>query len=257
MSTNAVAIPPAFSPARAIYSAAAVAMIAVIAEHLQSQHHTTQADGGMSGMANMPEIPSPAIPVAILWGWWVTMASAMMLPVVAAEADSIAAASRWRRRYVAVIEYLVGYLAVWAVFGLAATTAVAGLWPRGVPAEAPAVALLIAAIWQINPLRKKAMRRCSRSAHINVWGWAADRDCVIEGLARGRRCVLTCAPVMGVMALSHSVILMLALTALLLSERAAGPNPQRRVGRPLEAVVLAGLAFGVGVWVQFGGGWLP
>jgi len=69
--------------------------------------------------------------------------------------------------------------------------------------------------------------------------------------------VITCAPVMAVMALSHSVILMLALTALLLSERAAGPNPYRRAGRPLEAIVLAGLAVGVGAWAALGRGHVP
>jgi hypothetical protein len=90
-----------------------------------------------------------------------------------------------------------------------------------------------------------------------VRGWRADRDCVLGGITHGRRCVLTCAPVMAVMALAHSVFLMLAVTVLLLSERAPGPNPDRRPGRPLEAVVLAGLAVGVGTWAGLGGGQLP
>jgi hypothetical protein len=68
--------------------------------------------------------------------------------------------------------------------------------------------------------------------------------------------VVTCAPVMAVMALSHSVILMLALTSLLLTERDAGPNPARRAGRPLEAIMLAGLAVGVGASAALGLGHL-
>jgi hypothetical protein len=59
-----------------------------------------------------------------------------------------------------------------------------------------------------------------------------------------------------VMALAHSVFLMVALTVVLLTERAPGPNPDRRAGRPLESVVLAALAVGVGTWAAFGGGHL-
>jgi Predicted metal-binding integral membrane protein (DUF2182) len=255
VSTAAVGIRPAYSPRTSVYVVAAVAMAAVIAEHLRLHLHASRADGGMSGMpgmAGMPEMQPAAPSLAVSWGWWMLMSAAMMLPVVAVGADRIAAASLWRRRHVAVIEYLVGYLGVWSVFGLAAMGLIAAVWPVGVPAEAPAVALLAAASWQIAPLRKQVARRCARPAYVNVRGWSADRDCVIGGIARGRRCVVTCAPVMAVMALAHSVILMLVLTSLLLTERAAGPNPARRVGRPHEAIVLAGLAVAVGAWAALG-----
>jgi hypothetical protein len=58
------------------------------------------------------------------------------------------------------------------------------------------------------------------------------------------------------MALAHSVFLLVALTVVLLTERAPGPNPDRRAGRPLESVALAGLAVGVGTWAGFRGGYL-
>jgi hypothetical protein len=44
------------------------------------------------------------------------------------------------------------------------------------------------------------------------------------------------------MALSQSLVLMVGLTVVLLTERTRGANPQRRGGRPLEAWVLAGFA---------------
>ena len=53
------------------------------------------------------------------------------------------------------------------------------------------------------------------------------------------------------MALSHSLVLMVGLTVVLLSERARGANPQRRGGRPLEAWVLAGFAAVAAVAVPF------
>ena len=53
---------------------------------------------------------------------------------------------------------------------------------------------------------------------------------------------------MAVMAVGHSLVLMACLTALLLTERARGPNPQQRAGRPFEAWCLAALAGLVLVW---------
>ena len=44
------------------------------------------------------------------------------------------------------------------------------------------------------------------------------------------------------MALSHSLLLMAGVLAVLLSERARGANPVRRAGRPHEALVLGGFA---------------
>jgi predicted metal-binding membrane protein len=251
--TAAVGIRPAYSPRVWVYLVAAAAMIAVIVEHLDS-HLGARHHEGMAGIPEMSEMHSPAMSPAASWAWWVVMTAAMMLPIVAAGADRIAGASLWRRRYVSVIEYLVGYLSVWSVFGLAAIGIIAVVWPAGIPAAAPAVALLVAAVWQVTPLRKQTLRSCARPPYVNVRGWPADRDCVLTGVAQGRRCVVTCAPVMAVMALAHSVILLLILTCLLLSERAAGPDPAQRAGRPLEAVMLAGLAFGVAAWAALGGG---
>ena len=258
--STAVGIRPAYTPRTWVYLVAAVAMFAVMAEHLHSHLGAMHHNGGvpaMAGMTAMRETQPAATSLAVSWGWWMVMTAAMMLPVVAAGADRIAAASLWRRRHLAVIEYLAGYLGVWAVFGLAAVGIIAALWPTDPPAAAPALALLVTATWQVTPLRKRAMRRCARPANVNVRGWPADRDCVMGGITRGRRCVFTCAPVMAVMALAHSVILMVVLTALLLTERADGPNPARRAGRPLEAIVLTGLAIGVGAWTALGAGHLP
>jgi len=258
VSTVAVGIRSAYSPRTWVYLAAAVAMVAVIAEHLRSHVRAMHQDtAGMAGMTGMLETHPVATSLAASWGWWVVMTAAMMLPVAAVRAERIAAASLWRRRHVAVSEYVAGYLGVWSIFGLAAIWIVAAVWPAGVPALAPALTLLAAAVWQVTPVRKRALRRCARPAYVNVRGWSADRDCVLGGIVHGRRCVLTCAPVMAVMALAHSTILMLVLTGLLLTERAPGPNPARRAGRPQEAIALAGLAVGIGAWAVLGRGHLP
>lgn len=261
MTTAAVGVRPAYSPRMWVYGAATIAAVAVIAEHLRSHfapgsvgHHRM---AGMPGMAGVPETHTAAMSLAWLWMWWVVMTAAMMLPLAAGEADRIAAASLWGRRHVAVIEHLACYLAVWSVFGLAAIWVVDVVWPSGVPAAAPVLALLSAAMWQVTGLRKRALRRCGRPTYINVRGWRADRDCVIAGVSYGRRCLITCAPVMAVMALAHSALLMVALAILLFTERAPGPNPARRAGRPLEAVLLVGMAVGLALWGVVGRGHLP
>ncbi len=256
MTTAAVGIRSAYTPRTSVYLVAAAAMVAVIIEHLRSHFASGDRMVGMPGMSGEAETHSAPTSLAVSWVWWVVMTVAMMMPVAAVAADRIAAASLWRRRHVAVVEYLASYLGVWSVFGLAAIWLVDMVWPAGAPAVSPAIALLAAALWRVTPLRKRAMRRCGRPTYVSVRGWRADWDCVMGGIAHGRRCVLTCAPVMAVMALAHSVLLMVALTVMLLTERAPGPNPDRRAGRPLESVVLAGLAVAVSTWAGFGGGHL-
>ena len=46
--------------------------------------------------------------------------------------------------------------------------------------------------------------------------------------------------------MSHHLLLMAGLLAVMLTERARGANPMRRAGRPLEAWVLAGFALVAG-----------
>lgn len=220
-----------------VYGVAATAAAILAMRHLSaspSHHHH------MGGPHAAMHVPVPAL--MSTWWWWIVMAVAMMFPIAAPGARRIAQASMWRRRHVAMAEFLAGYLVVWAVVGLVALWAVSRLWHAGAPRQAVAIALLIAAVWQVMPVRRNILRRCRGSAFVNVRGWRADRDCVIEGINYGRRCVVTCGPVMAVMALGHSLILMACLTALLMTERARGPNPADRAGRPFEAVCLAALA---------------
>jgi hypothetical protein len=59
------------------------------------------------------------------------------------------------------------------------------------------------------------------------------------------------------MALEHSAILIVGLTILLLTERAAAPNPLRRPRRSAEATCLAVLAVGLSGWAFLHIGDLP
>ena len=177
------------------------------------------------------------------WSEWMLMVLAMMLPVIAPEARQVAMRSLWRRRHRAMLGYLSGYVSVWALVGLPIVGAIhGGAHHSHPPAGVTVVALLCAALWQTSRPRLRIMRRCGSVQIGAAQGLAADRDCAVAGWRAGLLCALTCGPVMLVMAVGHDFGLMAGLLALLLTERARGPNPARRTGRPLEAWCLAGYA---------------
>lgn len=179
------------------------------------------------------------------WWWWMAMVAAMMLPVVAPHARRIALRSLWHRRHRSAGAFLLGYLAVWAALGTVVVAALAAAGTQHPPATAPVVALAVAAVWQVSAPRRRVLRRCGTPRPAALRGWPADRDALVTGGRAGLRCTVTCGPAMLAMAVSHSVWLMAGLLVLLLTERARGPNPGRRAGRPHEAwalVAFAGIA---------------
>jgi predicted metal-binding membrane protein len=180
--------------------------------------------------------------LAALWGWWMVMVVAMMLPVVAPQARRIALRSLWPRRHRAIVGFLAGYLVVWAVIGAVLVGALAALGRPHLPPAAPAAVLVGAAAWQVSGPRRRVLRRCESLRPMAVRGGAADVACATAGWRAGRRCAFTCGPVMLSMAIGHNPLLMGGLLALLLHERARGPNPDRRAGRPLEAAGLVAYA---------------
>jgi predicted metal-binding membrane protein len=175
------------------------------------------------------------------WRHWILMVLAMMVPVVAPYARRVALRSLWRRRHRAMTWFLLGYLAVWFAIGAALSAVLVSHGRAHAWAVVP-ITLLGAAAWQISPPRRRALRRCGSLPPGVIRGWRADCDCATTGFRIGLRCAFVCGPVMLAMAVSHSLILMGGVFAMLLSERARGPNPDRRAGRPLEAWGLVTLA---------------
>lgn len=171
------------------------------------------------------------------------MVLAMMLPVIAPQARQVAMRSLWRRRHRAMIGYLSGYLLVWAAVGVAIVGALHAADLAHPPVGVTVAALAAAALWQTSRPRRRVMRRCGSVQLGAARGLAADRDCAAAGSRSGLLCAFTCGPVMLAMAVGHHYpVLMAGLLVLLLTERARGPNPAQRAGRPLEAWCLAGYA---------------
>lgn len=173
---------------------------------------------------------------------WTAMVLAMMLWVVAPDARRVAMHSLWRRRHRAMTCFVLGYVAVWLVVGVALTGVLVAIRQPRPGTAASVAALLVAAAWQISRPRRRTMRRCGALRVPATQRWQGDRDCVAIGSLVGLRCTFMCGPVMLAMALSHSLVLMGGVLVLLLTERGRGPNPSSRVGRPLEAGWLVAFA---------------
>ena len=209
-----------------MYVVAASAALAMVLLHFADD--TASAHGDHHGASGGREIWLAD------WGHWTLMVLAMMLPVVAPYARRVAFGSLWRRRHRATAWFVLGYLAIWLAIG-AALIGIASVLGR--PPAWPVIPILLlgAAAWQVSQPRRRVLRRCGALPPGALTGWRADRDSAANGFRYGVRCVFVCGPAMAATAMSGSLILMAGVSVLFLSERARGPNPYQRAGRPLEA----------------------
>ena len=201
-------------------------------------HHGTAGMSMPSGPASLVASWSSA------WGHWALMVGAMMFPVTAPHVRVVAVRSLWLRRHRSAALFLVGYVAVWLLSGAILLAVLVPLGAPHVDWSWVAATLVVAALWQVSGPRKRVLRRCGSLRLGKAAGVAADVDCARAGLRSGLRCLVTCWPAMLAMAMSHHLLLMAGVLAVMLTERARGANPMRRAGRPLEAGVLAGFASG-------------
>ncbi len=144
---------------------------------------------------------------------WELMVAAMMLPATIPLVRLVAFATRRTRRQRSILLLCLGYLLAWLPLG-----AVAALWHLvGVPPHVVAVfALIVAGVWELTPVKVRALRRCHRTVPIRYSGRAADRSALHLGLVNGRACVLSCGPAMvALVVLGHPVAATLLVGAVL------------------------------------------
>lgn len=169
--------------------------------------------------------PGVAEVVAGAWPMWVLMATAMMAPAAASAARHVAENSfRWRRQR-AILTFLGGYVAAWALFGLVVITTLALVSQALGTLPAPRVVLLFALAvgmaWQVSPWKASRLSRCRTSIPLAPYGWRAFRSCLRFGARHGMACVGSCWALMFIMAVATTGHLWwsLALTGLVLAER--------------------------------------
>jgi predicted metal-binding membrane protein len=171
--------------------------------------------------------------------WWAVMCTAMMLPAALPATRHVARNSLSWRRGRAVAAFVTVYLGIWIGFGATALL----LWEVAPTPTAPFIAalLVLAACWELTPLKRRALLRCHRSVPLAPRGWPATRSLIRFGLRNGGACLASCWALMLVMALvtSGHLLWMAGLTAIVSAQKLM-PKPRRttRIG----ATALGGAA---------------
>lgn len=152
----------------------------------------------------------------------VLMIVAMMFPMVLSSVRTVAARSLWRRRHRAILQFLAGYMAPWMLFSLS-VLAVLQVQVLEIGLQSPQTAAFgfgAAVLWQLTPIKRRALFACHRTIPIAATGWRADRDCFRSGWVIGISCVASCWVLMLACMLSgHSLPAMLCATVIGLIER--------------------------------------
>jgi len=184
--------------------------------HHWPRHHV---EGGSSGGAMAADA-----------GAWLLMVVAMMFPLVIGSIRAAAERSLWRRRHRAIGLFLLGYTATWMLVGACLIALLETLRSSAV-VETAAVAAAgfgIAAVWQLTPVRRRALRACERTIPLAPSGLRADASCLRFGWTVGVQCVATCWALMAACALTgHSVPAMAGAALIAAADRYIARPPQR------------------------------
>lgn len=170
---------------------------------------------------------------------WSLMCVAMTVPVTLPALRHVYANSIRRRRQWATAVYLMAYLTVWVAVGVLPAAV-------RVPVEGRLVAiaaLCVAAVWQLTRTKRRALLACRRTIPLPPQGRRADAACVRFGMRQAWRCVVSCWPMMLMMALVPVPFAAMAVLA-----AAMYAEERTRLGRQLvrqSAALLVVVAIGL------------
>jgi predicted metal-binding membrane protein len=186
-------------------------------------------------LAGAPSSAAAMLPMLAL------MAVAMMVPTAMPAVRHVAVNSLYWRRGRAVIEFLAVFVGIWVVFTVVVLGTVSAWKPAGSPAVA-AIALAVAALWQLTPAKRRALLACHRARPLPPRGWRATAGVADFALRNGAACLASCWAMMLTTAFVGlpRLLWMAALTALITAER-LNLKPRRsarRVGAVLGAAAL-------------------
>lgn len=223
-------------------AAVVVGLAWVLLLALDLSHRGTATPAGehlaMPGMA-LPAVGSPG---AGRLSQLIVMSVAMMGPAALTGIRHTGVNSlRWRQQR-AMAEFGLAYLAVWVAFAvvvLAGSPLASGL---SEPALLSAV-LGVAAVWQLTPYKRYALRECHRSVPLPPRGWRAEKAALRFGLRNGSACLGSCWCLMLVMVVAPSGHLLWSVGL------SAVSTLERLLDRPGRAIRLAAVALGLAaVW---------
>jgi predicted metal-binding membrane protein len=201
--------------------------------------------GGGSGASGHPP-PAGAIDAASLLAstpMWGAMALAMMVPAALPAVHHVARTSLYWRRRRAAAEFLAIFVGLWTIFGLVVLTPLAS-WDAAQSEAVLAGALAAAALWQLTPLKHRALLACHRSYPLPPRGWRASAGAANFALRNGGACLGSCWAMMAAASLAGPGRLwwMGAMTGVMAAEKLVD---RPRWARRRVAALLAAAAVGV------------
>jgi predicted metal-binding membrane protein len=203
---------------------------------------TTGIGGGGTGhIAANASLGSPSLLAST--PMWALMGLAMMAPTALPAIRHVAGTSLYWRRRRAAGEFLAIFVALWTGFGILVLTPFADWAPASSP-PALAIALAAAALWQLTPLKHRALLACHRSRPLPPRGWRASAGVADFALHNGGACLASCWAMMAAATLAGAGRLwwMAGLTATMAVEK-LDERPRRACRR--LAALLAAAAIGV------------
>ncbi len=210
----------------------------------------TAADamGGMGGMGGFQAVSGHTMSLVAFVIAWLAMMAAMMLPAVLPVVRLYSLAADEGR--VAPLPFFVaGYLVVWTLVGLPAYFGWRALMDpisdgRPWAARLAGGVLLLAAVWQLTPLKSMCLRHCRSpmSVFLRVRGSLARPSAALRaGSTHGLYCVGCCWALMAILVALGTMNLawMLGLAVLILLEKNAPWGEGVATGAALVFVVVA------------------
>jgi predicted metal-binding membrane protein len=155
---------------------------------------------------------------------WIAMTAAMMPPLAIPLIRHVAVRSFEFRRNRSVALFLAGIFGVWLLAGVAGVLVLVLAEATGARfGDSPSVAgFLLAALWQLTTVKRRALLRCHRTFSLAPFGWRADWDCLRYGFAYSLDCLASCWALMFATVLAtHGLIVCLWVQAIVLMERYA------------------------------------
>ena len=122
---------------------------------------------------------------------WGLMAMAMMVPTALPAMQHVARTSLYRRRRRAAAEFLAVFVGLWTAFGVLVLLPLSSSAWAGSPLL-PAAVLAAAALWQLTPLKQRALLACHGSRPIPPRGWRASAGTSAFALYNGGACFVSC-----------------------------------------------------------------
>ena len=147
---------------------------------------------------------------------WLTMLIAMMAPVLIAPLVHVRRHSFAYRRLRAASLFVLAYGLTWMLFLVTLENAQGYV-------ESTAVVVIVALLWQCSPVKQRCLNHCHALPELAAFGLAADTDVFRFGITYAVWCIGSCWALMWVSMVYASVLPMIAVSFVIVSERFERP----------------------------------